>query len=286
VKQLLLKEMGLLGKALRKTPVVRWRWLGRVYDRLAVQLGKTDSVMVGPFRVHLDPRDQVIAKKLIVYGGFETHEIELLCSLVRPGDCVLDVGANIGLYSLALSRAVGPSGRVIAVEPDPDNLALLRRNLQQNVCSNVTVVEDALGDESKAVLLYQSENNRGALSTTDIMGVGAQRAISVRMRRGDSLMAEMGLTPRVAKIDVEGAEPLVVRGLGARLPQVLLFEFVPWQLRVAGHDPVTFLRALTEAGYSLSVVDPDTGDHPPMTEEQIHESIATARTDRNILAVR
>jgi FkbM family methyltransferase len=52
--------------------------------------------------------------------------------------------ANIGLYSL--SRAVGPSGRVIAVEPDPDNLALLRRNLQQNGCANVTVLEEALGE--------------------------------------------------------------------------------------------------------------------------------------------
>lgn len=241
---------------------------------------------VGQFRVFVDPRDQVIAKKLFLYGAFEQREIELLCSFVRPGDCVLDVGANIGLYSLALSRAVGPHGRVVAVEPDPDNLALLRRNLRSNACGNVTVVEEALGDGARTVHLYGSRENCGGLSTADILGVGADSAIPVRMRRGDSVLADIGAEPRVAKIDVEGAEPLVLAGLGDRLPQVLLFEFVPWQLRAAGHDPVAFLHQLTSLGYRLAVVDPESGGHQSLSEEQIHACIAAARTDRNILALR
>lgn len=286
LRRALLKMMGALGGALRRTPLVRWRWLGRVYDRLAVSVGRTDSITVGQFRVYVDPRDQVIAKKLFLYGAFEEREIELLCSFVRPGDCVLDVGANIGLYSLALSRAVGPHGRVIAVEPDPDNLALLRRNLLSNECVNVTVVEEALGDTDRTVHLYGTRENSGGLSTADILGVGPHGAIPVPMRRGDSVLGEMGVVPRVAKIDVEGAEPLVLAGLGDRLPQVLLFEFVPWQLRAAGHDPVTFLHHLTSLGYRLAIVDPESGRQQTMSEEQIHACIAAARTDRNILALR
>jgi len=278
--------MGAVGGAFRSTPLVRWRWLGKAYDRIAVRVGNTDSVRIGQFRVFVDPRDQVIAKKLPLYGGFEQREIELLCSLVRPGDCVLDVGANIGLYSLALSRAVEPHGRVIAVEPDPDNLVLLRRNLLSNACANVIVVEEALGDTAKTVHLFGSRDNCGGLSTVDILGLGPNRAIPVPMRRGDSVLAEIGVVPRVAKIDVEGAEPSVLAGLGDRLPQVLLFEFVPWQLRAAGHDPSLFLHHLTSLGYCLAVVDPESGRHQTMGEEQIHACIAAARTDRNILALR
>jgi len=222
----------------------------------------------------------------MLYGGYETREIELLCSFVRPGDCALDVGANIGLYSLALSRAVGPSGRVIACEPDPDNAALLRKNLRVNGCANVTVIETALGDESGVVRLYQSEDNRGALSTTDVLGVGEERAIRVRMRRGDAIMAELGVAARIAKIDVEGAEPLVIAGLGVHLPQVLMFEFVPQLLRAAGRDPVEFLHGLTAMGYTLRAVEPETGHARPMTGQELQEGTVAAETNRNILALR
>jgi len=249
-------------------------------------LSKADQVTVGPFRVFFDKRDRVIAKKLILYGGFETREIDLLCSFTQPGDVALDVGANIGLYSLALSRAVGPTGRVVAVEPDPDNLALLRRNLQVNGCDNVTVIQDAFGEESKEVLLYESEDNRGALSTSDIFGVGPDRAIRIHMHRGDTALSALGVSPRICKIDVEGAEPQVIAGLGKLLPEVLLFEFVPWQLRAAGHNPATFLHQLTKVGYRLSLVDPDTGKHTSMNETEIVCKVEALQADRNVLAQR
>jgi FkbM family methyltransferase len=286
VKSLLLHSMALLGDALRRTPIARWQWLGRLHANLAVRLSRTESVTVGPFRVFVDPRDRVIAKKLILYGGYEQREIDLLCSLVQPGDCVLDIGANIGLYSLALSRAVGPAGRVIAFEPDPDNAALLRKNLDVNGCSNVTVIEDALGDESKDVKLYESDDNRGALSTSDVLGVGEEHAIRVRMRRGDAVLAELGVQPRLAKIDVEGAEPLVIAGLGAQLPQVLMFEFVPHLLRAAGRDPAEFLHRLRSAGYSLAAVDPESGRARDLTPAELAAGAVTEAADRNILARR
>ncbi|HEY6454237.1 MAG TPA: FkbM family methyltransferase [Steroidobacteraceae bacterium] len=286
MKSLLLHSMALLGDALRRTPIARWQWLGRLHANLAVRLGRTESVMVGPFRVFIDPRDRVIAKKLILYGGYEQREIDLLCSLVQPGDCVLDIGANIGLYSLALSRAVGSTGRVIAFEPDPDNAVLLRKNLDANGCGNVTVIEDALGDESKDVNLYESDDNRGALSTSDVLGVGEEHAIRVRMRRGDAVLAQLGVQPRLAKIDVEGAEPLVIAGLGAQLPQVLMFEFVPQLLRAAGRNPADFLHELQSVGYSLAAVDPETGRVRDLTPAELAAGAVTEAADRNILARR
>jgi FkbM family methyltransferase len=237
---------------------------------------------VGPFRIRFDPRDRLIAKRLALYGEFEKHEIALLCSLVQPGDSALDVGANIGLYSLYLSRAVGPKGRVVAVEPDPDNIALLRSNLENNGCDNVIVLPCALGAESGPVKLFQVEENRGNLSLADVVGTG--RFVQVPMRRGDEALAELGLQPTVVKIDVEGAEPLVLCGLGYE-PPVLLFEFDPSLLYALGHDPVEFLKSLVARGYRLDLIDPDNGNFMRDTPTAIAKFVGSQRNcTYNILA--
>jgi len=287
ITALAMKFIGAVGGALRHTPLVRWAWLGKLHAGIVWKLrGKRDSFQVGEFKVFVDPRDRVIASRLALYGGFEQREISLLCSLVTTGDCVLDIGANIGLYALALSRAVGPLGRVIAVEPDKDNHDLLSRNLEVNGCTNVTIVNEAMGDRDGTVNLYQTDENRGALSTSDILGVGEERATKVRMRRGDAILAELGARPRIAKIDVEGAEPSVMQGLGDHLPPILLFEMVPWQLRAAGHDPLGMLQWLDAQGYRLDLVDPDTGGHRTYAPEALLAEIESIRGDRNVLARR
>src|SRR4051812_18798477 len=76
---------------------------------------------------------------------FEPRSVKVLRAAVRPGDVVYDVGANIGFFATLFSRWVGAEGRVFAVEPEPENLALLRRNLESNRCGNVTVCDCAVG---------------------------------------------------------------------------------------------------------------------------------------------
>lgn len=286
LKRLALGTIAIASSVLRRTPIVRWKWLGRLQESIVLKLRSRDEVRVGPFRVFVDPRDKVIAGRLALYGGFEEREIELLCSLVRQGDCVLDIGANIGLYSLALSRAVGPEGKVIAFEPDDDNLALLRKNVHVNGCGNVTVISDALGDKAGTAHLYQPQDNRGALSTRDILGVGASRAVAVNMRRADEVLTEIGRPARIAKIDVEGAEPEVLKRFGSMMPEVLMFEFVPWQLTAAGHDPLGMLKSLSDAGYTLQIIDPASGTRTTLPPNELLETVQVARSDRNVLAMR
>src|SRR5205807_2152840 len=93
-------------------------------------------------RVHL-------RRNLMLWSGglarFEPPCVRVLRAVAGRGDVVFDIGANIGFFSTLLSRWVGPEGRVVAVEPDPENLALLRRNLDENRCTNARVCASAIG---------------------------------------------------------------------------------------------------------------------------------------------
>ena len=184
MRQLLLRLLSFLGEKLRRTRLAKLKLATKIHAKVGLwlygSLHGANEAKAGPFQVHFDSRDQFIAKKLALYGNFEEQEIKVLCSFCKPGDCVVDIGANIGIFSLNLSRAVGSDGRVIAVEPDPDNLRFLKKNLEVNGCHNVIVVPCALGKDSGSGELYQHEENRGALSFVDIAGTGKSVTVPIR----------------------------------------------------------------------------------------------------------
>lgn len=254
VRLLLLTMLSRAGRAFRHTFLARWTWVNKAHGAFTLWIYGSNEVNIGPFHVRFDPRDRAIGKKLALYGNHEDDEITLLCSLVKPGAVVVDVGANFGLHSLFLARAVGPNGTVIAFEPDPDNYALLSANLKSNSCTNVIPMRYALGDKSEDVQLFQVRDNRGNLSLADHQSTG--QSITVPMRRGDEILKSMGLRSSLAKIDVEGAEPFVLAGLGALQPETILFEFAPKFIRALKNDPETFLNSLSSAGYALELIDP------------------------------
>ncbi len=92
-------------------------------------------------------RDLIVGRSLLTYGEWAQAEIDLLLDLIRPGDTVVDVGANLGTHTLAFARAAGAAGRVIAFEPQPAMAELLRENVRQNAAGQVVIREMALGAE-------------------------------------------------------------------------------------------------------------------------------------------
>jgi len=151
---------------------------------------------------------------------YERCERELFCSAIRPGSTVLDVGANIGIYTLLAAKR---EASVFAIEPDPDNALQLRRHVQMNGLSNlVTVLEMAATDSKGQVALYKNPANSGG---STLFGTGY--AIHIAGNTIDSL----DLPPLdVCKIDAEGAEAIVLEGMQrtlARSPNMkLLVEYV------------------------------------------------------------
>lgn len=267
---------------LRHTPLTRFGWLNRLQARVAVWLHGKYRARVGSFTVHFHPADRVHSKRLILYGGHESEGIALLCSFARPGDPAMDVGANIGLYTLHMSRAVGPEGMVLAVEPDPENVHLLRRNIRVNDCRNVRLAQVALGERNDDVELYRVEHHRGNLSLADLQGTGS--SVRVRLRVGSELLEEFGMRPRLVKIDVEGYEPQVYAGLGYA-PDVLMVECVPSQWKAFGADPLAFLTRLEADGYSLSLVDPMKGWVWPAGPQRVVDFARRSERVHNVLAL-
>jgi len=141
---------------------------------------------------------------------YEPEVSNTMARFVRPGDFVIDAGANIGWFSVILSRMVGNEGLVLAFEPDPRNFEVLEQNLSLNKIENVQAVEAALCDKDRNMKFWMMEHGgyssfiryKNHLSSKDMLA-----------RSLDSLLATCKhLTPRVIKLDCEGAEEAILRG--------------------------------------------------------------------------
>lgn len=142
-----------------------------------------------------------------IFGGFEPVELTTLLARLSPGDVAFDVGANIGFHTTALAAAVGPSGRVVAVEPVPDNAARLRSNLARNGLNNVRLFEVASGASTGEIELELTRDPAFVSGHGAVGGGPVGRRLKVPLARLDDLWRQEG-SPRVKvmKIDTEGAE--------------------------------------------------------------------------------
>jgi FkbM family methyltransferase len=194
---------------------------------------------------------------LVVRGSHEVDVEALLADLLSPGDCFLDIGANIGWSALQAARAVGRSGLVVALEPEIDNFGLLARNVRANLATNVIPLRVAAGRARGWHTLALDAHNAGGHSMVRPVHRGRGERVLV-VAAGD-LCSLLGVVPRVIKIDVEGAEPDVVAGLEPLLraqPVDVVLEFAPERLRRLGTHPQSFLDHLRGTFRSVQRVTP------------------------------
>lgn len=164
---------------------------------------------------------------------------------LKPGDAVIDVGANVGQYTMVCAVSVGPSGRVYAVEPSPRVFSYLEGNIAENRLDHVQAFNCALG-ESDGVLQFSDE------SQDDRNGVVASGAQQVPVRRLDALpIAEASIA--LLKIDVEGYEKFVLDGATALLPRVECLFIETWERHFAqyGYSCVDVHARLRSQGFQL-----------------------------------
>ncbi len=202
-------------------------------------------------------------------------------SRVEPGMVVLDIGANVGFYSLFFARLVGAAGRVHAFEPDPLSRRILegRRDAANAAnaantasLSNLEIAAVALGDREGRVTLYCNPTNRADNRLHDSLQAPGVEAVDVPLTTLDAFCAERGITRIDAmKMDVQGAEVAALRGMKETMrrtpPRWLFLEFEPELLRNAGASPEELWALLDGYGYEAFAVD-DGGEAAPVTDRE------------------
>jgi FkbM family methyltransferase len=187
---------------------------------------------------------------IMANGIFEPSETHTVLALVKGGDRVLDIGANMGYYTVLMAEKVGAQGQVFAIEPNAANLSILHANtLAWQQSARVTVLPCALSDTKGAGSLFLSTHNSG-MHRMYASIVCTDDVETVDMVCGDEL--GFGAIDFI-KIDIEGYEPKALRGLVNTLkssPEVkILSEFSPLSLMEAGESPSQFIRWMTDLGF-------------------------------------
>lgn len=191
---------------------------------------------------------------LYVARDYEPLLVGWLQQNLVQGSTVIDVGAHIGYLSIVMSRAVGTTGRVLALEPAPENLSFLERNLAANRVGNVKVIAAGASNQTgrRSFHLTGSSDSHGFY---DHPLTATSETIEVETFRLDDLVTG---AVELVKIDVEGAEIDVLEGMPRLLSERLdrlVVEWTPACQRAAGRDVGDLPRMLQSHGFSLTVLD-------------------------------
>jgi FkbM family methyltransferase len=187
---------------------------------------------------------------------YEREKMDAVRKLATPGSVFVDVGGNIGDFSLLAASVVGKKGRVLCFEPEPGNFQAIQRNIKLNAYTNIELYQVALSDRDGEASLYLGVrcDYHTLLDGQSFRGAGA---IKVTTRDLDSLLRETGVQHvDMIKIDVEGAEMQVLKGaaetLDANPDIILLLELHP-QLGVRPQDIRDFLERHGLSLYRMSL---------------------------------
>jgi FkbM family methyltransferase len=220
-------------------------------------------------KVLVDTRDAMVTPWLVLDGLWESHVTDWLQRTLQPGQVFVDVGANIGYFTLLGASLVGPEGRCVGIEAHPRLAELLQRNVIINgLHGYVSTWQRAAWSESTQLKLHMRQNfasnsSIGSIGSDALRNLGdTEEIVEVEAVRLDDLLADL---PRVdvMKVDVEGAEVQVFTGLAGILrsnPAItVIFEWSPAQIKDVGDDPSVLLDLLVAEGFHFRLLEDGLG---------------------------
>jgi FkbM family methyltransferase len=187
-------------------------------------------------------------EKWIYLNTYDVVTVALIRRLLSPGDTYVDAGANLGLFTLVASRAVGDTGRVFAFEPMPSTLQRLQRNLDLSRATNVTVLPVGCWDAPGEATLHEfADGHHGESSMATRADKTVGRSVTIQTVRIDDAVTG---PVKLLKADIEGAEFAALRGatglLGSATPPHLILELNGKTAEAFGYHPRDLVRWLLE----------------------------------------
>lgn len=213
-----------------------------------------------------DGADTLLIQWVRSQGVWEADVMKLLGRTLRPGGVFVDVGANVGFHTVLAAQLVGETGRVFAVEPAPWTLQLLRANVWRSGVDVTVLPVAASTDRGTVRLALEPEHRSGAHLTESAEGVVEVEAVPL-----DELLPDVAAD--VIKVDVEGAEPLVLRGAARlidRSPQLVVVVEFRNETHFSGESPADVLALYRSLGFELCLLRRN-GDLTPASVEAVLE---------------
>jgi len=215
---------------------------------------------------------------LSIFKVYEPIQTQIVKKYVKEGDVVLDIGANIGYYTLLFAQLVGPKGRVFSFEPDPVNFDLLRKSVEINDYQNVTLIQKAVTNKNGKLRLYIGKGNRAINRIYDAGMSDTEDSIEIETTFLDDYFRDQNnIKIDFAKIDVEGAESVVIQGMSSILKRSknlkIMTELDPFLMKKSGCDAANYMQILLEHGFKIYDILKEEGEFIPITSPESFRTV-------------
>lgn len=258
-------------------------WLHDLYKAAYRTQSSETTVVTIPLGVRLEiqANDTGPGLYLASTGEYEPFETKLVLAALKKGDTFIDIGTHVGYYSLLAAKTVGKKGKVVSLEAAPANAELLKKNITRNKLSSIiTVIQAAANNKVGTADFYFSNTSSGDHSLTKKTGTKQ----TVHTTTVDTLTRKLKLEPCVIKMDVEGAENIVMEGMKQTLKRksvrAVFLEVTP-----NGKQNQKPIEMLQNAGFSCYLIDEYTKQLIKYSEKSF-EKLAKKYGFINIMAER
>lgn len=238
-------------------------------------------------RIFVDTRSWDVGVHLLTLGEWEQTDMALFGKLLAPGDTVLDIGANHGVYALHAALAVGPRGQVHAFEPNPRLALLAEMSLNINGFSERAQIHRVgISDTSRKANLFFSHMFSGSAAILQAATSADQQATECQLEPLDKLFPDTAFRVDTIKMDIEGHEGFALRGMRqvlARSPNVkIMMEYAPAWLVRAGFPPEALFSLIEELGFKMWNFSPS----GRLSRAMPQDLLATDKDVQNLLLAR